>query len=181
MVKMIVDEYKDFTIDEIEVAFTKAYAGKLIGNDNKPLDVQTYQNYSVIYLCNVLNAYRIYRQSETKKEIDQGKIQELHESKILQPDGEAAWNRIKSWFDQKGVLPKIDDYDAAYYYAIKEKIIVLNGEQKSEIKERARAEEIRWDKEMFDGNNVKNILKEENLQRICRKQAVIDHFIKTKK
>jgi len=168
MYKSIVEEYPNIKFGELSLAFDLASKGKL------DMEVETYQNFSVLYLHRLLRSFARYG------------MQKLNE---IKPVAESKWQprfisddeKIETAFDCFKKFRQWDNIvfgvDVFHILHKRGKIIVTPTETYEKVIEEMT-------KRMFEGNHqnkidVKNAMKDEDyLERQCYRMAVSDYFTK---
>lgn len=135
MIVVIKEEFNFFTIKEISQAVKKALSGKLRIN-GKILEIETYNNFSIPYICKILAAYKEYlinegkllsKTQENPDKMSQERIDEL-KSKWL---NNVVYPQLENYF-KKGNY-NIPDYGNSLYNYLNEKFMNFPKAKSKEI------------------------------------------------
>lgn len=182
MIGIIKDKFNFFTVQDITDAIKMGLAGKLTIN-GKILNLETYNNFSIPYVCKFFIAYREYLDNNNRL------LPKLIESPEMTPKEEK--QRTTSWLNNY-VYPRIEKYfktgeydlpdygNTLYNYLDKRKIINITLERKKEIKKQAREELLReLSIEKFSKPHERHRIGKV-ITDILEKERSIDGLIRTK-
>lgn len=153
----VVNYYRDFSIEEIRLAFELAITGEL------PVNIEHYQSFDIKYICAILTAYRKKRTESFRKYVN------VDEFKVKQPTpAEIRRNYIQNIIDrytdfaQTGKLSFMR-YDNAYNFLMDEGIMKVDEQQWLTFLEKARDELVR------ELKNPANIYQKKQYDALLRK------------
>ncbi len=141
MIGIIKLEFNFFTVQDITDAVKKGLAGKLTIN-GKMLDLETYNNFSIPYVCKFLVAYREYLNNNSMllPKVQESPVMTKEEKK--QERDKWLKDTIFPLFEKYFKTGEYDfpDYGNALYNYLDKKFINFASEKKEKIKEMARLE-----------------------------------------
>lgn len=175
------NQFGDFSMQEIAISFELAFGGKL------DVDVTNYDSFNVIYLTNILNAYRPYRAKIIKRDADLKLNQEKeNQMKVIDEPVENKEKRLCESLikivEQEGKLPLAWDWEPVFFHL--ERIGELNDTSAQKEKFKAKVMKSLADQaKIEDKESLRNMIndtlsKPNSLKYECRKRRV-QEYLKT--
>lgn len=136
--------YSELTIEQLYLAINKSMIGVLKDINKKPLDVKVYNNFSALYVSEILNGFIRYQNDEMNrilKEKYNDEMSKKHEVKQLRFNERAASRRyyIHYFIEQinSDNTPFYDKNDVAWNFFIKNELIDPAQAERIDLKEQA--------------------------------------------
>lgn len=169
----MIRNFGDFTPSEIYAAFELYAAGTIatieIAGKTVAID-KPFGSFNLLFIGNVLNAYRAYRKTYlmNKKE-----VKLIEESKPISEDewNQMNFNLIKDFIDKEGKLPLIGDFAAAYIICEELNLIEMTNQEKKSFLCQHREDEIIRLQEDIQGNVFKRKEIKEEINQLIDMQS----------
>lgn len=135
LIEHIVSTYGMHTIEELRLAFNLAISGRLPMDEN---DVKCYENFSCLYVSQIMNAYRKWA-AERHKELPMDKPKELPAESLTDKTMED-WLEVTRQQVKDGMLKSIHFMPVMLYTYLETKgVLKLTNDEKKVYMERAKA------------------------------------------
>jgi len=169
LIEFIQSDMKDYSPEEIRIAFRLAVAGEL------QVEINHFQNFSALYLANVFNAYKSHRAKamiEFSRKIDKTQLKPAEPSKEEQ--ARDFWGFVEMFIVQK--FEKYRDqkiFEGTFtgfepiFKVLENRLQLLTIENKEKFEIRKRA--VRIQKERFQKKKASSVEEARDLRKIAQK------------
>ncbi len=158
------------TLKEIPLAFQKAVTGKL------DVNAETYQNFTIPYVCKILNAYRLFRNNELRMAASEP----VETGESITP--EDAYTLIIEYLNKHDKIPQIAPWLKAFDYAYFNGIITIDPAEQDEFKKKVEDKlKIELNRSIANGNQfqremIKKQMEGDGLRTACKIAYIKDYF-----
>lgn len=169
IVNYIRNNFKSIDFNELKEGFEHGVKGEL------DINLQHYQSFNAMYVANVIQAYRRFK---AKKSATPQKLKELP---LPKEEQEVHFNFIKMYFEKTKEPPMLANWNEAFAYAEKHKIIQIPIARKhlikAEVIDELQRERQRLKVQRLNFNDVDATLNSDSLIAYeCRKKILIEYF-----
>lgn len=181
-------EFAAMLVIDFNNAFIKHCAGKFVISE-KPDNNKPYGDLSCLFICDVLKAFKIYKAKEIAKPQLAAPISKQLEMNTATKEElqKEHYEIINDWYNKHGEVPLLANWNEAFIYMWRTKIIVIDADEVEMFKDlvvyNLNAEIKKLKVERANYGHLKNIVENPGLLRMeCRKQFIIKYYNqKTKK
>jgi len=186
IINSLVRSHKDITIDKFKEAFELGANGKL------DIDLNTYQNFNTLYVSNVLNAFRRYKISETKRsKFNLPEPKQINQWSYADKKKHFEWLRDSIFLDEsksngsKGTFPTvlIASFKDVYDYMLSEGMVneLTGNELADKIAEAIRIDKSEQKNPKKSFNSIVKVSKDNDIKPGCYYRLVVFEYFKSNK
>lgn len=175
--KFIRSNFGDLTLDEIDLAIELSVMGKL------NIDNVAYNQFSVLYVVNILNSYKEYRHINMLKILDVREKELIKEREANRYTPEYKLNNMKQLFidqyaefKEKGAI--FDYFNSCYNYLKKNNYLIIDKQTKEEAVEYGKRT-IKKEKDSKIGLYLIKTYTKEEMEKVYMRNYCVQKFFNT--